>query len=258
MSTTEPIRNKTDLQKFMDYYSAIQPNPRNQALILLGLYTALRIGDILQLKWRMVYDFNKHHFFDHIYVNEQKTQKLNVIALNQHVKASLIVYFEIRNPEPEDYIFTKRTTPQRPINRSQAFRIVQKAAECTTHSHNISCHSLRKTFGYHAWKQGTQPAMLMDIYNHSSYNVISELIRTKKTKFLQILTLEYNAAQKIKKISKRTKVFFHLSDLIYMNATLSYKMLHFYYSLFIFYSFYQILFTPHADSYSYILHKFPC
>lgn len=134
-----------------------------QTLILLGLYTALRIGDILQLKWRMVYDFNKHHFFDHIYVNEQKTQKLNVIALNQHVKASLIVYFEIRNPEPEDYIFTKRTT-----------------------------------------------------------------------------------------------VFFLLSDLIYMNATLSYKMLHFYYSLFIFYSFYQILFTPHADSYSYILHKSPC
>lgn len=171
MSTTEPIRNKTDLQKFMNYYAAIQPNPRDQALILLGLYTALRIGDILQLKWRMVYDFNKHHFFDHIYVNEQKTQKLNVIALNQHVKASLIVYFEIRNPEPEDYIFTKRTTPQRPINRSQAFRIVQKAAECTTHSHNISCHSLRKTFGYHAWKQGTQPAMLMDIYNHSSYTI---------------------------------------------------------------------------------------
>lgn len=128
MSTTEPIRNKTDLQKFMNYYAAIQPNPRNQALILLGLYTALRIGDILQLKWRMVYDFNKHHFFDHIYVNEQKTQKLNVIALNQHVKASLIVYFEIRNPEPEDYIFTKRTTPQRPINRSQAEASKKQAA----------------------------------------------------------------------------------------------------------------------------------
>ena len=61
MSTTEPIRNKTDLQKFMDYYAAIQPNPRNQALILLGLYTALRIGDILQLNWRMVYDLSLIH-----------------------------------------------------------------------------------------------------------------------------------------------------------------------------------------------------
>ena len=215
MSTTEPIRNKTDLQKFMDYYAAIQPNPRNQALILLGLYTALRIGDILQLKWRMVYDFNKHHFFDHIYVNEQKTQKLNVIALNQHVKASLIVYFEIRNPKPEDYIFTKRTTPHRPINRSQAFRIVQKAAECTTHSHNISCHSLRKTFGYHAWKQGTQPAMLMDIYNHSSYTITKRYLGINQDEKDEIFAnFDFG-------IQCRTK-----NKKIYMNATLSYKMLH--------------------------------
>ena len=44
MSTTEPIRNKTDLQKFMNYYAAIQPNPRNQALILLGLLLHLELA----------------------------------------------------------------------------------------------------------------------------------------------------------------------------------------------------------------------
>ncbi|MGN0482941.1 MAG: integrase, partial [Lachnospiraceae bacterium] len=26
-------------------------------------------------------------------------------------------------------------------------------------------------FGYHAWKKGTPPALLMDIYNHSSYSI---------------------------------------------------------------------------------------
>lgn len=58
-----------------------------------------------------------------------------------------------------------------PISRSQAWRIVRQAAEETGLDGNVSCHSLRKTFGYHAWKQGVPPAMLMMIYNHSSYQI---------------------------------------------------------------------------------------
>ncbi|MDR1616153.1 MAG: tyrosine-type recombinase/integrase, partial [Syntrophomonadaceae bacterium] len=35
----------------------------------------------------------------------------------------------------------------------------------------VACHSLRKTFGYHAWRAGVPPVMLMDIYNHSSFEI---------------------------------------------------------------------------------------
>ena len=53
----------------------------------------------------------------------------------------------------------------------QAFRIIKKVAAYHNIPGVICCHSLRKTFGYHAWRQGVQPAMLVSIYNHSSYEV---------------------------------------------------------------------------------------
>ena len=53
----------------------------------------------------------------------------------------------------------------------QAFRIIKKVAAYYNIPGVICCHSLRKTFGYHAWQQGVQPAMLVSIYNHSSYEV---------------------------------------------------------------------------------------
>ena len=94
MSTTEPIRNKQDLKQFMDFYRVTQPNPRNYALILFGLYTALRISDILTLKWDMIYDFDNNFFLEHLYIQEKKTGKTNVIALNNHLKSALQLHFQ--------------------------------------------------------------------------------------------------------------------------------------------------------------------
>ncbi|MBO5371206.1 MAG: tyrosine-type recombinase/integrase [Lachnospiraceae bacterium] len=171
MGTTQPIRNKQDLNKFTEYYRKEQVNSRNYALIVLGLNTALRISDILDLKWQDVYDFENDSFCMHICVQEKKTGKQNRIPLNAHVKDALFLYKKERNPKSEHYIFTKNTNFDVPLNRTQAYRIIRKAAEMTINEPNISCHSLRKTFGYHAWKQGTPPALLMDIYNHSSYRI---------------------------------------------------------------------------------------
>ena len=75
-----------------------------------------------------------------------------------------------------DYLFAGGRKAEAHLSRSQAFRIVKEAAEYAGLDEHISCHSLRKTFGYHAWKQGVQPALLMELYNHSSYRVTKKYL----------------------------------------------------------------------------------
>lgn len=169
MSTTQPIRNTKDLHCFKEYYLHVEPNPRNYTLIVLGLNTALRIHDLLHLKWSDLYRDGR--LKDHIYVVESKTGKENRIILNREARTVLDSYHsktkDFRNP----YIFCSARNPSGPLSRSQAYRVIRRAAEQVGLTDHISCHSLRKTFGYHAWKQGTPPALLMSIYNHSSYHI---------------------------------------------------------------------------------------
>ena len=54
MGTTQPIKNESQLVEFRNYYKEREYNPRNYALIVTGLNSALRIGDILSLRWRDV------------------------------------------------------------------------------------------------------------------------------------------------------------------------------------------------------------
>ena len=171
MGTTIPIREKEELKKFISYYKEVHPNPRNYALTVLGLHTALRISDILLLRWENVYDYEKNQFRTHLWLKEKKTGKEAIIALNPQAIDALQIYQSTRLTNPKDYIFTKNTDYNKPLDRTHVYRIICKAAQEALHMEHVSCHSLRKTFGYHAWKQGTPPALLMAIYNHSSYQV---------------------------------------------------------------------------------------
>lgn len=172
MSITYPIKNKQALNQFKDYYKEVKPNPRNYTMIIMGLNTAFRIGDLLQLKWQDVRDVEKDRFREHISITEQKTGKERVVAVNKIEREALSDYFaRCKDVKQTDYLFRSSRIKDMPLSRFQAYRIVKEAASHTGLNEHISCHSLRKTFGYHAWKQGTPPAMLMNLYNHSSYQV---------------------------------------------------------------------------------------
>ena len=174
MNTTEPIRDREALKKFRDYYKTQKPNPRNYALVVLGLNTALRISDILNLTYDMVY--HNGEVRKHIVVKERKTGKLNHILLNQEIRKALQFYHSYlisssSHGEGNIYLFPSPRNKNQHLSRYQAHRIIHAITQAVPVEGHISCHSLRKTFGYHAWKQGVQPALLMDIYNHSSYEI---------------------------------------------------------------------------------------
>lgn len=177
MSTTYPIKSEEKLKKFKEYYLSIKPVCRNYALIILGLNTAFRISDLLSLQWRDVFNEKGNCFKDHISIKEQKTGKERSVAVNHCVADVLNV---LREKEmygtKQQYLFPNGRKSEDHLSRSQAFRIIKEAAEYAGLEEHISCHSLRKTFGYHAWKQGVQPALLMELYNHSSYRVTKQYL----------------------------------------------------------------------------------
>jgi integrase len=168
MATTQPIRNKHQVRELAGFYLR-RGQLRNHVLIILGVHTALRISDLLRLRWEDVYDFGQGCIRASIEIVEKKTRKAKIIALNKAAVTALTLlaaqaaqkgHFLIENPN------TKKA-----ISRIQAYRLIRAAAEALAFESRVSCHSLRKTFGYHAWKSGVSPAVIMEIYNHSSLAV---------------------------------------------------------------------------------------
>lgn len=170
MATTAPIKEKEKIKELKNYFLS-KREFRNHVLVCMGINTALRISDILVLTWDNVYDFNTKSYYDHLSVIEKKTNKKAVTYLNKSVIGSLQMLFEHSRPSSGDFIFQSRIGKNCHIGRNRAYCILKEASKNIQLGNNFSCHSLRKTFGYHAWKEGVQPAMIMSIYNHSSFEV---------------------------------------------------------------------------------------
>jgi len=167
MIAVEPIRDKKDIQAISKYYLK-QGQFRNHLLIIIGLHTALRISDILRLTWHDVYDFNSNTYKKHITIIEKKTKKAKTIALNKQVIKALCLCLEMQKPTSKTPLFLSKRGTGKAISRIQAYRIIRSASEAIKLCIRVSCHSLRKTFGYHAWKNKESLAVIMDIFNHSS------------------------------------------------------------------------------------------
>ena len=170
MPATEPIRSKSDLQNLARHF-LLRGQYRNHAMVVLDAQTALRISDLLSLRWSDVYDERSRKFKTRFSLREGKTKKQRTITLHPKAREALQLLYTHRRPD-SPFIFASNRKDGRAISRVQAWRIIRDAAEKLHISGIIAPHSLRKTFGYHAVMDEDMPAaVLMEIYNHSSFEV---------------------------------------------------------------------------------------
>ena len=174
MNTSQPIKDEKKLELFKNYYLNVEPNPRNHFLTILGMNSALRISDLLNLKWCDIIDFRTNSIRERLILKEKKTGKEANIFLNKNIREAAREFLKKENdiiPSDGDiYIFRGRSKTK-PLSRTQAWRIIKKSGNAIDAEGVISPHSLRKTFGYLAYKKGASPVILVSLFNHSSFEV---------------------------------------------------------------------------------------
>ncbi|AUN12794.1 MAG: site-specific integrase [Paraclostridium sordellii] len=167
MNYVEPIRDSDILANMCLYLK--ENNNRNYIMFIMGIYTGLRISDILKLRVKDVIDIsnktNKRKIKKQITLREQKTSKQKIIKINPILREALEEY--VQDKEIYEYIIKSRQGFNKPITRKRAYEILKELGDMFNVD-CLGCHSMRKTFGYHYYKQTKDIALLQKIFNHSS------------------------------------------------------------------------------------------
>lgn len=155
MNTVEPIRDRETVMDIADYLK--ERNHRDYVLFMFGIYSGLRISDILKFRVRDVKGKKI------IRIREKKTGKEKQFPINRELIPILEEY--VAGKADYEFLFSN---PHRnkPITRQQAYNILSDAGDVFG-IESIGTHTLRKTFGYHIYQKTKDAAMLMDIFNHS-------------------------------------------------------------------------------------------
>ena len=160
----EPIRNEEKISEMKEYLG--QKGECYELLFVMGINTALRIGDLLSLSIGDVTD-STGKVLEAIYLKEQKTGKQNRLPINESLKNALTGYL-VEHPNCKRSAPLFSTQQSGSLSRSQAWRVLKSAGEAIG-LQNIGTHSLRKTFGYHVYKNsGGDIGLLQKLLNHSS------------------------------------------------------------------------------------------
>jgi len=165
MNYVDPIRDNKKVEDISVYLR--KSSERNYIMFELGINSGLRVSDILKLRVKDVK--NK----EYINLREKKTGKQRIFPLNAHMKKEIKSYCEER--EMNEYLIKSRQNKNTHLSRQMAYKIIREAGEAEGIG-NLGTHSMRKTFGYHFYKQYKDVVTLQKIFNHADPSITLQYI----------------------------------------------------------------------------------
>lgn len=153
------IKKKRDNTEYKDEKRMYD---RDWLMIKLGLNTAFRIQDLLQLK------VDDSLLKGTMYVRESKTKKEQYWELNEKLHKEIIDYIKRNNLYEDEYLFQSRKGTNRPISRQNAWVRIKSYAGEAGIKYLIGCHSLRKCFARTFYENTHDLITLQQMLNHSS------------------------------------------------------------------------------------------
>lgn len=138
---------------------------RDWLIFKLGLNTAFRIEDLLQLK------VNDLLIKGTMYVRESKTKKEQYWELNEKLHKEVLDYINRNKLYEDEYIFQSRKGVNKPITRQNTWMRIKSYADEVGVKYLIGCHSLRKCFARTFYEQTKDLITLQKMLNHSSPQV---------------------------------------------------------------------------------------
>ncbi|MFB5661823.1 tyrosine-type recombinase/integrase [Alteribacillus sp. HJP-4] len=133
---------------------------RDYLLFVFAINTGMRISELLHVQWEEVLE--KDGTISLFLPAEKES-----IYLNERIRRTLIKYKKSHQSGESPYLFPSLRSGT-PITRQQAYRIMNNAAKKVGIVEKIGPHTLRKTFGYHAYIQGIAIALIQKRFHHST------------------------------------------------------------------------------------------
>jgi len=157
LNVVEPIRDKEVIKDIIGYLKL--KSDRDALLFMFGIYSGLRISDIIKLRVRDVKGK------DRIVVKETKTGKDKILKLNGALRKEIAVY--IIGKKDYEVLFKSPRGINKPISRQQAYNIINSAGKHFG-LERIGTHTMRKTFGFHIYQKTKDITLVQKLLNHSS------------------------------------------------------------------------------------------